>query len=144
MYFVIAALPISITSGAELPAIVASNFWRWSPQFWYCTLTLTPGWSDWNCLLTEATRSGQPDCASTCSHTVMLFAADLFVAPDVAAVSAAARTTTSESATMLRLFIWMPPGVGGCSAAIGIDHWSLRRMLSQPSPACQYQLRRWS
>ena len=32
MYFVISVLPISITSGAVLPASAASNFVRWSPQ----------------------------------------------------------------------------------------------------------------
>src|SRR5436305_903994 len=74
----------------------------------------------------------------------MLPAAALFVAPDVAAVSAAARTTTSESAAILRLFIWMPPGSGGSVAAIGTYHLSLGRMLSQGSPRCQYQSCDWS
>src|SRR3954452_22434113 len=74
----------------------------------------------------------------------MLFAAAFCVAPDVAAVSAAARTTTSESATMLRFFIWMLPESGGSVAAIGTDHSSLRRMLSQRSPRCQYQSCDWS
>src|ERR1700760_4115828 len=75
----------------------------------------------------------------------MLFAAAFCVAaPEVAAVSAAARTTTSESATMLRFFIWMLPESGGSVAAIGTDHSSLRRMLSQRSPRCQYQSCDWS
>jgi len=43
MYFVISVLPISMTSGVFPPARVASNFWRWSPQFWYWTLTVQPG-----------------------------------------------------------------------------------------------------
>src|SRR5207248_5023235 len=106
-------LPISITSGALPPARVASNFWRWSVQFWYWTLTVAPGWSDWNCLVAAATTSGQPDCASTCSQTVMLLAVAFCVAPDVAAVTAAARTATRQRATMLRLFIWNPPESGG-------------------------------
>ena len=71
MYFVISVLPISMTSGELPPASVASNFCRWSGQLWYWTLTLTPGWSFWNCWVAAATTSGQPDCASTWSHTVM-------------------------------------------------------------------------
>ena len=43
MYFTISVLPISMTSGVLPPASVASNFWRWSPQFWYCTSTVQPG-----------------------------------------------------------------------------------------------------
>jgi hypothetical protein len=43
MYFVISVLPISMTSGALPPASVASNFWRWSVQFWYWTSTVQPG-----------------------------------------------------------------------------------------------------
>jgi hypothetical protein len=35
MYLVISVLPISMTSGELPPARVASNFWRWSFQFWY-------------------------------------------------------------------------------------------------------------
>ena len=42
MYFTISVLPISITSGVLPPASVASNFWRWSPQFWYWTSTVQP------------------------------------------------------------------------------------------------------
>src|SRR5207302_9732686 len=80
MYFVISVLPISITSGPPPPARVASNFCRWSPQFWYWRFTVVPGWSDWNFCVAAATTSGQPDCASTCSHTVMLLAADFLVA----------------------------------------------------------------
>src|SRR5919198_1157149 len=141
MYFVISVLPISMTSGPPPPASVASNFCRWSSQFWYWTFTFTPGWSDWNWLLAAATTSGQPDCASTCSHTVMLEAVARCVAPDVAAVTAAARTTTSESATRLRLFIWMPPGSGGPARrrAVGTDHLPLARIVSHWSPKSQYQ-----
>jgi len=43
MYFVISVLPISITSGELPPASVASNFCRWSLQFWYWTSTDVPG-----------------------------------------------------------------------------------------------------
>ena len=43
MYFVISVLPISITSGPPPPASVASNFCRWSPQFWYWTFTVVAG-----------------------------------------------------------------------------------------------------
>src|SRR5690242_6206906 len=131
MYFVISVLPISITSGPPPPARVASNFWRWSPQFWYWTLTVAPGCSDWNCLVAAATTSGQPDCASTCSHTVMLLAVVFFVAPGVDAATTAARTATRQRAAMPRLFIWIPPASGGPAAdraapLVGTDHFSLR------------------
>ena len=43
MYFVISVLPISMTSGVLWPAIVASKFCRWSPQYWYWMLTVQPG-----------------------------------------------------------------------------------------------------
>src|SRR5204862_146492 len=118
MYFVISVLPISITSGPPPPASVASNFWRWSPQVWYCTFTVVPGWSDWNFLLTDATRSAQPDCASICSHMVMLEAFAFFVAPDVVAATAAATRATSKRAAILRLFIWKPP-----VRSVGTDHF---------------------
>jgi hypothetical protein len=74
MYFVISVLPISMTSGVVFAASVASNFCRWSPQFWYWTSTDQPGWSFWNCEFAAATTSGQPDCASTWSQTVSLLA----------------------------------------------------------------------
>ena len=77
MYFVISVLPISMTSGVLPPASVASNLLRWSPQVWYCTSTFTPGCFDSNSWLAAATRFGQPDCASTCSQTVILLAAAL-------------------------------------------------------------------
>ena len=82
MYFVISVLPISITSGALPPASVASNFCRWVFHCWYSTLTLTPGCCASNALFAAATTVGQPDCASTCSQTVMLSAVVFFVAPE--------------------------------------------------------------
>jgi hypothetical protein len=42
MYFVISVLPISMTSGTLLAAIVASNFARCWFHVWYSTLTFTP------------------------------------------------------------------------------------------------------
>jgi hypothetical protein len=60
MYFVISVFPISITSGVFPAASVASNFPRWSPQVWYWTSTVHPGWDAWNCWLAAATTSGQP------------------------------------------------------------------------------------
>ena len=80
MYFVISVFPSSMTSGSLLPAIVASNLLRWSGHVWYCTSTVVPGCAASNCWLAAATRSGQPDCASTWSQTVILLA----VAPPVA------------------------------------------------------------
>src|SRR5581483_7522694 len=73
MYFVISVLPISMTSGVSLPAIVASNFCRWSVHCWYWTLTVQPGWLASNALFAAATRFGQPFWASTCSHTLSVF-----------------------------------------------------------------------
>ena len=85
----------------------------------------------------------------------MLFAVVLFVAPDVAAASAAARTAINPRATMLRLFIWIPPESSGPVAllalsswgcegsrrrAVGIDQLSLRGIVSHVRPICQYQL----
>ena len=55
MYLAISVFPISMTSGALPPASVASNFCRWVGHVWYCTLTLTPGWSVWNWLFAAAT-----------------------------------------------------------------------------------------
>src|SRR6266851_6856719 len=81
----------------------------------------------------------------------MLLAVAFFVDAIVAAVTAAARTTTRERATMLRLFIWKPPESGGPVAqnetrrrAVGTDHLPLGGMLSQWSPCCQYQSYDWS
>src|SRR5438045_6465136 len=105
MYLVISVFPISITSGPPPPASVASNFWRWSPQFWYWTFTFAPGWSDWNFWFVDATRSAQPDCASVWIQTVMFVAVVRFVAPEVVAATAAASTATRTRAAMLRLFI---------------------------------------
>ena len=110
MYFVISVLPISITSGTLPPASVASNFCRCVFHCWYWTLTFTPGWCFSNALFAAATTFGQPDCASTCSQTVMLSAVVFFVAPNVAAVNAAAVTAERQSARMMRLFIPKPPG----------------------------------
>ncbi len=70
MYFVISVLPISMTSGVSFPAIVASNFWRWSPQLWYCTSTFQPGLAFSNAVFAAATTLGQPFWASTWSQTV--------------------------------------------------------------------------
>src|SRR5437763_13698238 len=102
MYFVISVLPISITSGPPPPASVASNFCRWSPQFWYWAFTVVPGWSAWNFGLAAATTTGQPDCATTCTHIVIELAAPCFVAPDDTDVAAAATTATRPRTTMMR------------------------------------------
>ncbi len=104
MYFVISVLPISITSGELPPASVASNFCRWSPQLWYWTSTVQPGWSFWNCAVAAATTSAQPDCASVWSQTVSLFAwCRCPLAPAVAA--AMPRTTTRAAPKSMRSFI---------------------------------------
>src|SRR6476469_8690164 len=78
----------------------------------------------------------------------MLLAVAFFVAPDVAATSDAARTTTRPRATMLRLFIWIPLQSGGpvahCESrrrTFGTDHFSFREMLSQSGYRCQYHFR---
>src|SRR3954466_3826130 len=102
MYFVISVLPISMTSGVLPPASVASNLLRWSPQVWYWTSTVVPGCLAWNCWLAAATRSGQPDCASTCSQTVILLAAACLLpvgfadAVEATTASAAARTAAKK------------------------------------------------
>src|SRR5579864_4733693 len=96
MYFVISVLPISMTSGVFPPASVASNFWRWSPQFWYWTSTVQPGWSFWNCAVAAATTSGQPDWASVCNQTVSLLACRCW--PLAPAVAATLPRTTSRAA----------------------------------------------
>src|SRR3954471_15291797 len=113
MYFVISVLPISITSGVLPPASVASNFCRCVFHSWYWTFTLTPGWAFSNAAFAAATAFGQPDCASTCSHTVMLSAVAFFVAPIVPATTAAAPTAARQRATLMRLIIWKPPESGG-------------------------------
>ena len=100
MYFVISVLPISMTSGVSLPAIVASNFWRWSPQLWYWTLTVQPGFCCSNCWLAAATTSGQPVCASTWSQTVSVFAWALpLLALAVAATTPSAATSRAAPIT---------------------------------------------
>src|SRR5215475_9403525 len=97
MYFVIWVFPISMTSGAFPPARVASNFARFVVHCWYWTLTSTPGWSFLNCALVEATRSGQPFCASVCNQTVMLFA-EVLLGAAVAAVTVTASAATRPTA----------------------------------------------
>src|ERR1700757_4803367 len=78
----------------------------------------------------------------------MLLAVAFLVAPDVTVVTTAARAATSKSATMLRLFIWMPPRSGGPAPhnrgrrrAFGTDQLPLRGMVAQRSPKSQYQFR---
>ena len=96
MYFVISVFPISMTSGTLPPASVASNLPRWSGHVWYCTSTVVPGCAFWNAAFVDATRSGQPVCASTWSQTVILLA-DARVGESVraAAVETATRAATS-------------------------------------------------
>jgi hypothetical protein len=65
MYFVVSELPSSITSGVSPPAIVASNFVRWSPHVWYWTLTSTSGCFALNARVALVTTFSQPLCAST-------------------------------------------------------------------------------
>src|SRR5689334_14462116 len=107
MYFVISVLPISMTSGVLPPASVASNLLRWSPQVWYCTSTLVPGCLASNAWLAWATRSGQPDCASTCSQTVSLLAAARLApvgfadAVEAATASTAARAAAAKNRTFI-------------------------------------------
>ena len=101
MYFVISVLPISMTSGALPPASVASNFWRWFPHVWYCTLTATPGCSRWNAALAALTIGSQfAACASTWSQTVMLFVAA--APPDAVAAITARAAPTRTAAPMMR------------------------------------------
>src|SRR3954467_723567 len=107
MYFVISVLPISMTSGVLPPASVASNLLRWSPHVWYWTSTFVPGCLASNCWLAEATSSGQPDCASTCSQTVILLAAARewpFGSAD-AVEAASASVAASAAAAKRRSFI---------------------------------------
>src|ERR671933_1603004 len=110
MYFVISVFPISMTSGTLPPASVASNLPRWSGHVWYCTSTLTPGCAFWNAAFVDATRSGQPDCASTWSQTVILLA-DARAGESVraAAVETATRAATSARLATKRAFIDGPP-----------------------------------
>ena len=108
MYLVISVFPISITSGALPPASVASNFCRWVGQLWYCTLTLTPGCALWNCEVADATTSGHPDCASTCSQTVMLLALVAPETPPAAIANTSAARATKPTAMNFRLFIDEP------------------------------------
>ena len=98
MYFVISVFPISTTAGAFPPASVASSFCRWVPQVWYCTSTVTPGWSFWNWSFAAFTIGAQfGACASVWSQTVMLLADRADVEPDavdaMTARAAPARTT---------------------------------------------------
>src|SRR3569833_1417805 len=93
MFVVISVLPFSMTSGVLLPAIVASNFCRWSDQFWYWTSTVQPGFACWNCWFAAVTTTGQPDCASTWSQTVNLLAATR--CPPACAVAATTPSTTA-------------------------------------------------
>src|SRR6266550_316977 len=100
MYFVISVLPISMTSGVSLPAIVASNFCRWSVHDWYWTLTFQPGLAFSNALLADATMSGQPFCASCWSQTVSVWAfarCPLAVAVAATTPSAIAVATTART-----------------------------------------------
>ena len=98
MYFVISVFPISMTSGAVLPASVASNFERCVVHDWYCTSTSQPGFAALNWAFAAATTSGHPDCASTWSQTVSESAAWPPEAP-VAPTPSTASTATSEAAT---------------------------------------------
>src|SRR2546423_5268324 len=113
MYFVISVLPISITSGVLPPASVASNFCRCVFHSWYWTSTFTSGCCFANAAFAWSTEDCQPDCASTCSQTVMLLAVVFFVAPIVPAAIAAAPTAARQRATLMRLFIRKPPVSGG-------------------------------
>src|SRR5215471_18271480 len=71
--------------------------------------TFVPGCCFSNSLFALATTVGQPDCASTCSQTVMLLADAFFVEADVAVTTARATTSPRPRATIERLFIWKPP-----------------------------------
>src|SRR5438105_11604565 len=111
MYFVISVFPISMTSGPPPPASVASNFWRWSPQFWYWTLTVQPGWSLWNCWLAAETTSAQPFLASTWSQTVRVPPwAVAFRSTLAVAVAAASASGAKNAAARIRIFIELSYG----------------------------------
>ena len=125
MYFVVSVFPNSSTSGVSPPAIVASNFVRWSPQVWYCTLTSTPGCFALNAAFASATTFGQPLCASPISQTVMLSALAVLTEP-LAVDAASESATASSAATMMRAFISPPEGAGALAgftrAPIGLVH----------------------
>src|SRR5215510_13627739 len=80
----------------------------------------------------------------------MLEAVAFFVAPEVVAATTAATAATRQRATMLRLFIWMPPESGGPVAhtsrrrEFGTDHFPSGVIVSQSSPGSQYQFQKWS
>src|SRR3954469_10412666 len=141
MYLTISVLPISITSGVFPPASVASNFWRWSPQFWYWTSTVQPGWSFTNCALAAATTSGQPDCASTWSHTVNLFAeARSPLALAVAATTPSATAATTATKTFVLIHVSLEPstrrrGLRDVRRS-GLYQWP-RRVYRTPDRSCQ-------
>src|SRR5262245_62692813 len=99
-----------MTSGALPPASVASNFARWVPHVWYWTSTFQPGFWALNWALAAATTSGQPDCASTWSQTVRVFAA---LPPDAPETPTATtdRAATSAAAAKIRTFIRISRGI---------------------------------
>jgi hypothetical protein len=106
MYFIISVLPISTTSGTLPPASVASSFWRCVPQVWYSTFTSTPGCCAWNVLFAASTAFCQPDCASTISQTVRVFAWVRVVAAvpwDAVPATIASSPATSAAATIRSL-----------------------------------------
>src|SRR5262252_7086006 len=81
----------------------------------------------------------------------MLEAVAFFVAPEVVAATTAATAATRIRATMVRLFIWMPPESGGPVARyearrreFGTDHFPSGVIVSQSSPGSQYQFQKWS
>jgi hypothetical protein len=109
MYFVISVLPISMTSGTLLPAIVASNFVRCWFQVWYSTLTFTPGCDRSKAWVAALTTPGQLSRASSCSQTVRVVAVAelgfvLAVVP-VAVAALSARQVQITTAAMKRTFI---------------------------------------
>jgi hypothetical protein len=112
-----------MTSGALPPASVASNFFRWSVQVWYCTSTVTPGWDFSNWSLAAFTIGAQFSAwASTCSHTVMLSA---FVPPEAVDATAARATPTRTAAPMMRALIMgdSPKRIGRRCASLGVPAW---------------------
>ena len=110
MYFVISVFPISTTSGVFPPASVASSFCRCVPQVWYWTLTVVPGWSFWNWAFAAFTIGSQfAACASTCSQTVMLFAACADVPPDAVDAMIARAPPIRTTAPMMRALMGDSP-----------------------------------
>src|SRR5690349_10538527 len=107
MYFVISVLPISMTSGVSLPAMVASNFCRWSVHCWYWTFTDQPGFAASNLLFAAATRSGQPFCASTWSQTVGVWAFAFWPL----AVALAATTPSTAAAAITAITRYLMPNL---------------------------------